>query len=201
MAVAKKLSVPAPIKKYLEATDYCISAMQQMDDAAWKLSMIVFRFKDVLSKEQLAEISRIQENLKKEIHQTNVATNGLFVKLEDAVRVHAAGPQIQSILVPKNLVVRKTDQKILIGLPEGCKNQGYGAWFSRKFVTESPDGDSLQVRYYSDWLISLYRYEPGASGRMEPVERKEADAMEFAADIRMACRLQHHPDMSYIQEG
>ena len=70
----------------------------------------------------------------------------------------------KKIIVPidKRFVVFENDSKILIRLPflvspEKDKMKP-SFWFSKKLVTESPDDGYMDIRIYSDWDISAYRY-------------------------------------------
>ena len=202
MKLSSKLSMSSPIRRAIDAVEMSLRAMELMDETVWIMQMIAYKYEDMLPEDSILKLKDIQNHLKDEIHETNVATNEIFVHLEDEVASHGSKVKYKSILMPKEIVAYENDKKILIRFPADCNDAGYSTWLSKKFVTEDPAGDNLQVRYYPDWKISLYRYERAPSGRMEPVDKREINAQTFTENIQAAANMYqlHDPGISY-QEG
>jgi len=202
MMKSNEMSMPDSLLRSMEATEYALRAMEMMDEAVWILKTITSRFGDIIPPDEMEDIKGIIGGLKKQIHETNISTNAIFVHLHDAIASYSEHPSYKSVIVPKDIVTYENDQKILVRFPEECVNGGYSVWFSKKFVSLDPAGDNLQIRYYPDWKINLYKYQKNSSGRMVPVDKKEIDTALFAQNIQTATNIYalHEPGISYMEE-
>ena len=202
MMKSNEMSMPDSLLRSMEATEYALRAMEMMDEAVWILKTITSRYGDIIPQDEMEDIKGIIGGLKKQIHETNISTNAIFVHLHDAIASYSEHPSYKSVIVPKDIVTYENDQKILVRFPEECVNGGYSVWFSKKFVSLDPAGDNLQIRYYPDWKINLYKYQKNSSGRMVPVDKKEIDTAMFAQNIQTATNIYalHEPGISYMEE-
>ena len=101
---------------------------------------------------------------------------GIFSKLSTFIQPAASKPKYESFIIPRDLLDYENDKKILIHIPDEMEYGGYSTWFSKKFVTDDPSGEMLQVRMYPDWEISMYRYEKEENGKYHAVEMKKVAA-------------------------
>ena len=170
-------------KRVDTAANECLEVMRLMKNAEFTLSAVMFQYGDLLSEDRKNEISEIRKELGRQIHETNIAANEIFQKQDDLLSVYAKKTEYESIMIPKDILRYENDQKVLIELPEGCKYSGYSFWMSKKFVTDDPSGDSLQVRYYPDWMFRIYRYERSPKGKYVPSDRKEISASELEGNL------------------
>lgn len=186
--------IPGRLRRSMDAATYATNALSALDEAAFFLSVIEKDYHDLLQNGELEEIISAADAIKSSIHKTNLAANPIYIGFEDAIASYHSKSRYESVLVPKDLIAYENSEKIRIQFPESCKYAGYSTWLSRKFVTDSLAGDMIQVRYYPDWIITLYRYERNQEGRMAPAERREISASEFLRDIHDACTF-------YMQES
>lgn len=202
MNLSSKLSMSSTMRRTIDAVEMSLRAMELMDETVWIMQMIAYKYENMLPTEDIDRLKNIQNRLKDEIHETNIATNEIFIHLEDEIASHGSKVKYKSILMPKDIVAYENDTKILIKFPNDCTDAGYSTWLSKKFVTEDPTGERFQVRYYPDWKISLYKYVRSPSGKMEPVDKREINAQAFTENIQIAANLYQIQEsgISYLEE-
>lgn len=122
---SNEMSMPDSLLRSMEATEYALRAMEMMDEAVWILKTITSRFGDIIPPDEMEDIKGIIGGLKKQIHETNISTNAIFVHLHDAIASYSEHPSYKSVIVPKDIVTYENDQKILVRFPEECVNGGY----------------------------------------------------------------------------
>ena len=183
----------------VEAGEYSIQAMHMMDESKWIIDILIESYPDMLSEEDVQNLKEIQTVLKKAIHAVNVASNNIFIGIDDAISKSLKKTSYETLLMPREIVQFENTDKILITFPRGCQFQGYSTWLSKKFVHESPDSENYQINYYPGWKFSVYKYEKSSGGRMVPTQKQEIDTEAFQKDIKTAYRMYQAQDLSYME--
>ena len=187
MKPADPVIIPGKLKRAMEASSYAANVLSALNEASYFLDIIESEYPEMFDESEIQDLKLVKSSVRNIIHQTNIATDPLFSHFEEAVSSYHAKSRYESVLIPKELVAYENDKRIRIQFPEDCDNAGYSAWMSKKFITDSLAGDMLQIRYYNDWEITLYRYESNPSGKIISTDRKTIDASEFIKDIQQAC--------------
>ena len=154
----------------------CIHMLAVIDGANWMITDVAHKYADYLTEDDKKKLDEVKRDLKECTHKTNSALEGIFSKLSTFIQPVASKPKYESFIIPRELIDYENDKKILLHIPDEMEYGGYSTWFSKKFVTDDPSGEMLQVRMYPDWEISMYRYEKEENGKYHAVEMKKVVA-------------------------
>ena len=155
-----------------DACHECIDMLAAIDGMEWLLTSLAYKYSDFLTEDDQKKLDEVKRDLKECTHKANAAVEGIFSKLSTFTFPTVTKPKYESFVIPRELITYENDKKILVRLPDEMEYGGYSTWFSKKFVTEDPSGEMLQVRMYPDWKISMYRYEKGENGKYQATEMK-----------------------------
>ena len=159
-----------------DACHECIQMLAAIDGADWLLTALAYKYSDFLTEADQKALNEVKRDLKDCTRRTNAALEGIFSKLQSFILPAVPKPKYESFVIPREIITYENDKKILLQIPEEMEYGGYSIWFSKKFITEDPSGEMLQVRMYPDWKISLYRYEKDEKGKYQAVEMKTENA-------------------------
>ena len=167
----------------MEAANDCVKVMAMLNDVEFLLSGVIKQCGNMIPEESCNSLNEIRKRLKDEIHQTDKASDSIFQMMQHLLSEYPTGASYRTIIVPKGYISYEDERRILISIPEPCEYGGYSIWFSRKFVTEDPSDGFLQVRYYPDWKLRLFKYIQAPSGSYYPENKVEVTADQLYSDF------------------
>ena len=139
------------LQRTMAAAYDCVRAMSLMGEANQLINEALKNCDSLISSDSKELFLQINKSIKDEIHVTNVASESIFNLMKHFISEYPSATPYRTIVVPRGYVSFEDEGRILISIPEPCEHGGYSIWFSKRFVSEDPSDNFLQIRYYPDW--------------------------------------------------
>ena len=173
------------LQRTMTAAYDCVRAMSLMGEANQLINEALKNCDSLISSDSKELFLQINKSIKDEIHVTNVASESIFNLMKHFISEYPSATPYRTIVVPRGYVSFEDEGRILISIPEPCEHGGYSIWFSKRFVSEDPSDNFLQIRYYPDWKFRLYKYEQAPSGSFYPTKKMEVVADQMLEDFKI----------------